>query len=64
MLKRKLWSNKWFILSVCIAIFFGATSTRVVLAGTDVQLDKIIKGIIDTHIATIDAFIEILKLIW
>ena len=63
-MKRKLWSNKWFILVVVVAVFFGATSTKVALAGTDVQLDKILKSGLDGLTAYFAWLIDVLKLIW
>lgn len=63
-MKGKLWKNKWFILILTTALFFGATSTKVALANTDVQLDKILKSGLDGLIAYFDWLIDLLKLIW
>ena len=63
-MKRRLWRNKWFILAVMVAVFFGVTSTKVVLAGTDVQLDKILKSGLDGLVAYFAWLIEVLELIW
>jgi len=63
-MKHCLWRNKWFILAVVVAVFFGATSTKVALAGTDVQLDKILKAGVDGLKAYFEWLIDVLKLIW
>ncbi len=60
----KLWRNKWFILVSIVSLFFMATSARVVLAGTDLQLDKILKAGTDGLIEYFAWLIEVLKLIW
>ena len=63
-MKRRLWLNKWFILAVAVSVFFGVTSTKVALAGTDVQLDKILKAGLDGLTAYFTWLIDVLKLIW
>jgi len=61
---KRLWHNKWFILAVVVTIFFALTQTKVVLAGTDVQLDKLLKGGLDGLTAYFAWLIDVLKVIW
>lgn len=63
-MRHRLWSNKWFILAVVSAVFFGLTQTKVALAGTDVQLDKILKSGLDGLTAYLAWLIDVLKIIW
>ena len=63
-MKRKLWRNKWFILAMVTTMFFALTTTRVALAGTDVQLDKILKAGVEGLTEYFKFLLDILKLIW
>lgn len=63
-MRHRLWSNKWFILAVVVVVFFGLTTTKVALAGTDVQLDKILKSGLDGLTAYLAWLIDVLKIIW
>ena len=63
-MRKQLWHNKWFILACLVVIFFGATSTKVALAGTDVQLDKILKAGADGLTAYFAWLLDVLKQVW
>ena len=63
-MKRRLWHSKWFILAMVIALFWMATSVKVAYAGTDVQLEKILKAGADGLIAYFAWLIDVLKEIW
>lgn len=63
-MKRKLYKNKWFILVSVMAVFIILTQAKVVLADTDVQLDKILKAGLDGLTAYFDWLLDVLKLVW
>ena len=63
-MRHRLWPNKWFILAVVVAVFMGITQTKVALAGTDVQLDKLLKSGLDGLTAYFAWLIDVLRLIW
>ena len=61
---RRVWNIRWFLLAVLVFFFFAATYTKVALAGTDVQLDKILKAGVDGLIAYFDWLLTVLNKIW
>ena len=63
-MKRSLWRNKWFILAMAWSIFLAGTATKVMAAGTDVQLDKILKAGVDGLIAYFNFLLDVLNKIW
>ena len=63
-MRKSIWRNKWFILICIVVLFLMATSTKVALAGTDVQLDKILKAGLDGLTAYFDWLLDVLNKIW
>jgi hypothetical protein len=63
-MRRKLWRNKWFILAMTATLFLAITQTRVAFAGTDAQLDKILKAGVDGLTEYFKFLIDVLQLIW
>jgi len=61
---KRIWRNKWFYLVSVIALFWMVSYVRVVYAGTDVQLDKVLKAGVDGFVAFLNWLLDVLKLIW
>ncbi len=63
-MKIRLWHNKWFILVVVLTLFLALTAIKVMAAGTDVQLEKILKAGLDGLTAYFNFLIDVLKEVW
>ena len=63
-MKRKLWKQKWFILVCLWSVFFALTATRVLAAGTDIQLEKVLKAGVDGLTAYFNFLLDVLNKIW
>jgi len=61
---KRLWRNKWFISLWLVFLFFVVTYSKVAYAGTDTQLDKILKAGVDGLTAYFAWLIDVLQLIW
>ena len=61
---KHIWRNKWFYLVSVTTVFFMVTYVRVAYAGTDTQLDKILKGGLDGFTAYLTWLIAVLQEIW
>ena len=61
---RRIWRQKWFILVVVVFLFFAVSYTKVALAGTDVELDKILKAGVDGLTEFFKFLINVLNKIW
>ena len=61
---KHIWRNKWFYLITGIAIFWLASYVRIAYAGTDVQLDKILKAATDGLIEYFKFLLDVLNKVW
>ena len=61
---KRISKNKWFVLVLVIALFWMVSYVRVAYAGTDVQLDKILKSGLDGFTAYLNWLLDVLKEIW
>ena len=61
---KRVWRQRWFMLAVIVFLFLAATRVNVALAGTDVQLDKILKAGVDGFVAYLDWLLTVLQEIW
>jgi len=52
------------MLAVIVFLFLAATRVNVALAGTDVQLDKILKAGVDGFVAYLDWLLTVLQETW
>ena len=63
-MRKNIWHNKWFYLIAVITLFIMATSVKVAYAGTDTQLDKVLKAGTDGFTAYLNFLIDVLKEVW
>jgi len=61
---KRIWKQRWFILASLIAVFLMTTVIRVQAAGTDVQLDKILKSGLDGLSAYLAWLLDVMKEVW
>lgn len=61
---KRIWNHRWFVLASLAILFWMVTYAKVVYAGTDTQLDKILKGGLDGLVAYFSWLIEVLQEIW
>ena len=59
-----IWRNRWFLLVSLMSVFILATATKAMAAGTDTQLDKILKAGVDGFIAFLGWLLDVLKELW
>ncbi len=61
---KRIWRQRWFILAAAVFLFFATTATRAMAAGTDVQLDKILKAGVDGLTTYFNFLLDVLNKIW
>ena len=61
---RRIWRNKWFILVSSAALFWMATATRVMAAGTDQQLTLILSYALQGLEQYFDFLLNTMTKIW
>ena len=61
---KHIWRNKWFYLITSITVFWIASYVKIAYAGTDVQLDKILKAATDGLIEYFKFLLDVLNKVW
>ena len=61
---KRVWKNRWFVLLTLVFLFLVASSTKVALAGMDVQLTQILQSGLAGLQAYLDWLLEVLDVIW